>query len=137
MKSFFELSVLCQNAHAELEFFDKDVRLDPNTIKILRKKISNKLKQLVSEGDLVPVNLNFNNGKGLNDEERNKLVNTVMHFVDLLAAEYGYYTASEMLNVGISRKLWELDDRHPRLTEIKLPKKHSDDFFKKVAPFLK
>ncbi len=121
---WMDLSAKCQNVARGLAGVGPHT--DPNALGLDADLVAIDvlLDQLVEAGDLVEFEILIKEPSEMTQENGEDLIN----FVKTLAVKYGFYTASEMMDIGFRLELKPIAADKPLLLRLRVPPKTGEEF---------
>ncbi len=131
-----KLSVACQNAQAEFERVGANTAISPDFVTEYIETINASLDALVASGYLNQAEYNMKNPSEMTEKELDNLSDVLLGFVDKLYKQYGYYSALEMVDMGVYRRISTVRKGDKFSLKVRIPEKYAKELGKAIQPFL-
>lgn len=126
--AWMKLSVCVQNVAFEFEKLKDGVVPDPAMFEKDVKTIDQALDQLVTDGELVERKVDLLPVGDLGEEGFEFL----MAAADDLSEKFGRYTAMELIDLGLKKRLMAFQEDEPFVLHLRLPAEQLNDLLKKL-----
>ena len=126
--AWMKLSVCVQNVAWEFRLLPDEGAPDPDSFEDSLKKINEALDELVKDGELVERKVDLLPPEDLDDEGFEFL----MDYAGKLSEAYGHYTALELMDIGLEKRLSVLKPGEPFVLRLRLPAEQLNDLLEKL-----
>ena len=128
-KEWMALSVSAQNVANQLQMITPGTVPDPATFEDDLKAINSALNKLVESGEIQEKKIKLLPLNKLEDGG----VEFLFDYARYLSEKYGYYTALEMIDMGLEKRLSIFQPDEPFPLHLRMPREQLEDFLAKAA----